>query len=91
MEKTKAVNERLVGEPDHFFSTLIGKLVFISLPNDKILDWSRLKAFADENFNITKTMISVCGRVENIVGKMLVISIFLFSHNVFKSFLFQGR
>ena len=44
-------------------------IAFNSLPNDKILDWSKLKAFADENFNIAKTVISVCDRVENIVGK----------------------
>ena len=40
-----------------------------SLPNDKILDWSKLKAFADGNFNIAKVMIFVCDRVENIIGK----------------------
>ena len=40
-----------------------------SLPNNKILDWSKLKAFAVKNFNIAKTMISVCDRIENIVGK----------------------
>ena len=40
-----------------------------SLPNNKILDWSNLQAFADKDFNITKTMISVCDRVENTVGK----------------------
>ena len=40
-----------------------------SFPNDKILNWSKLKAFADENFNIAKTMISVCDTVKNIVGK----------------------
>ena len=39
-----------------------------SLPKDKILDWSKLKAFADENFKIAKTMISVCDRAENVVG-----------------------
>ena len=44
-------------------------LPFNSLPYDKILDWSKLKAFADENFNITKTIISVCDKVENIAGK----------------------
>ena len=38
-----------------------------SLPDNKILDWSKLKAFADENLNIAQTMISVCDRVENIV------------------------
>ena len=39
-------------------------------------------------------MIFVFDRVENIVGKgrkMLVTSIFSFSHKVFKSLFFQGR
>ena len=31
-----------------------------SLPNHKILDWPKLKAVAEENFNIARTMISVC-------------------------------
>ena len=28
---------------------------FNSLPNDKILDWSKLKAFADDKINLNKT------------------------------------
>ena len=40
-----------------------------SLPNDKISDLSRLKAFADDKSNVTQTLKFVLGRVENIVGK----------------------
>ena len=40
-----------------------------SLPNNKILDWSKLKAFADNKIKVAKMMISVFNRVENIVGK----------------------
>ena len=40
-----------------------------SLTNDKILDWSKFKAFADDKFDVAKMMISVLYRVENIVGK----------------------
>ena len=29
---------------------------FNSLPNDKILDWSKLKAFADDKINITEKL-----------------------------------
>ena len=43
--------------------------LFKSLPNDKILDWSKLKAFADEKINVTKQLKFGKGRVENIVGK----------------------
>ena len=40
-----------------------------SLPNDKILDVTKLKAFADDKINVDKMMISVFHRVENIVEK----------------------
>ena len=40
-----------------------------SLPKDKILDWTKLKAFADDKINVTEKLKSVLGRVENIVGK----------------------
>ena len=48
------------------------------LPNDKILDWSKFKALAEDKINVEKK-------------KMLVTSIFSFSQNVFKSLLSQGR
>ena len=40
-----------------------------SLPNNKILDWSKFKAFADDNVNVNKELKFDMGRVENIVGK----------------------
>ena len=41
-----------------------------SLPiNDKILDWSKLKAFADDNMHFNENLKLVMGRIENIVGK----------------------
>ena len=42
---------------------------FNSLPNDKMLDWSKFKTFADDKFKVAKMTISVFDRVENIVGK----------------------
>ena len=39
------------------------------LPDNKILDQTKLKAFADYKLNVTKIIISVFDRVENIVGK----------------------
>ena len=64
-----------------------------SLPNDKFLNLSKLKAFADDKVNLAEKLKLVLGGVENIVGKeeMLVTSIFTFSHNVFKRLPFQGR
>ena len=44
-------------------------LVINSLPNDKFLDWSKLKAFADNKIFVTKKLKLVFGRVENVVGK----------------------
>ena len=42
-----------------------------SLPNNIFLDWSKLKALADDNLKIkvAKIMISLLDRVENIVEK----------------------
>ena len=42
---------------------------FNSLPDDKVLDWSNLKAFADDKINETEKLKFVMGRIENIVGK----------------------
>ena len=40
-----------------------------SLSNVKIVDWSNLKAFADNTVKVTVELYFVFGRVENIVGK----------------------
>ena len=42
---------------------------FNSLPNDKIQDWLKLKAFADNKITVIEKLKIVLGRVENIVGK----------------------
>ena len=39
------------------------------LPNGKILDWSNLKAFADNKIKMTEKLKFVFGKVENIEGK----------------------
>ena len=39
------------------------------LPNDKILDTNKLKAFADDKTNAAQMIISVFDRLENIAGK----------------------
>ena len=44
-------------------------IVFNPLPNGKILDQSKLKAFADDNLNVYQKLKFALGRVENIVGK----------------------
>ena len=47
----------------------MSSMLLISLPNSKSLDWSKLKAFADDKINLNKKLELVLGRVENIVGK----------------------
>ena len=43
--------------------------IFHPLPNDKISDWSKMKAFADDKLKVAKMMKFANIRVENIVGK----------------------
>ena len=54
------------------------QLQLISLPNDTILVWSNLKAFADDKIKLAKMMTFVFDRVGNIEEKekTLVITIF---------------
>ena len=63
------------------------------LPNNKILNWFKLKAFADK-INVTENWKFVLGRAENIVRKGKNAGyqhFFSFSHNVFKRLLRQGH
>ena len=39
------------------------------LPNDKILDWFKLRAFAEDKISMSEKLKFVLGRIENIVGK----------------------
>ena len=43
----------------------------LTLSNDKILDWSKLKAFADNNINLTRKLKLDLEWIENIVGNVL--------------------
>ena len=43
--------------------------MFNSLPNDKILDVSKLESFADDKSSVTKMIISLFDEIENTVGK----------------------
>ena len=42
---------------------------FNSLPNDKFLDWMKLKGFADDKINVAEKLRFVSKRVGNIVEK----------------------
>ena len=54
---------------------------FNPLPNDKILDVTNLKAFADNISNVTKVATSLYDRVENTVEKGENAG----SHSIFRS------
>ena len=49
--------------------TVSTSLKFNSWPNDKILDVTKLKAFADDKLNIARVAISLFNRVKNTVGE----------------------
>ena len=49
--------------------TQISFIYINSLPNEKFLDWSKLKAFADDKIDVTEKFEFVVGRIENIFGK----------------------
>ena len=70
----------------------LGMEIINPLPNDKTSDGSKLKAFADDKIDESKKLKFGLGRIENTGGmeKMLVTSIFSFSHNVFKNLPLQG-
>ena len=80
------------------FSTLYGtyfsfQMHFNPFPHDKILDHTKLKAFADDKLNVTKIVISVFDRVKNMVGKgeIACSSNCSFSYNSFKRLHSQTR
>ena len=61
-----SVFKRLVSQ-GHQNGSLYGN--GLTLPNDKILDMTKLKAYADDKFSFTSIMFSLLDRVENTVGK----------------------
>ena len=66
-EYDEQMGENRNTNPSSYFE--ICSLSFYSLPNDNILDWSKLKALADDKINLNKNSKLVLGREENIVGK----------------------
>ena len=62
------MEKMLVTINDNFFISLAFDW-FNSLPNNKFLDWSKLKAFADDKLNLAEKLKFVLGRVENILEK----------------------
>ena len=76
-----------------FFFLSISSFVFLSsLTRCRILYWSKFKAHAGDEINVTEKLNFISGRIENILEKekKLVTSIFSFSQNVFKGHLPQG-
>ena len=62
--------EDVIIELEHNYFTVSQMSPLINfLPNDKVLDWSKLKAFADDKLNLAEKLKFILGRVENIMGK----------------------
>ena len=57
------------GGKGHIFRWYNLLTYFHSLPNDKILDWSKMKEFADNNFKFDKNGKEFFKRLEKTVGK----------------------
>ena len=71
MKSTRSFCKTATNRPHYSNTTVKNKITDIlnSLPNDKILDLSQFKAFADDNLNVYQKLKFALGRVENIVGK----------------------
>ena len=70
-------------------NSILDRAKFNSLLNNKLLDVTKLKAYADDKLNFATMIISPFDTVENTCRekeKMLVTSIFAFSHSDFQSF-----
>ena len=65
----------------------------LPITKQQILDSSKLKEFADDNFKFDENGSKLSKQVENNVGKreLLVTSNFPFSHSVVKRLVSQGR
>ena len=77
----------------HETNNILDSSKFNSLPDGKILDWCKLKAFADNKIKVLKMIIFVFGTTENIVGKgeNAGNQHFFLSHNVLKGLFIQGH
>ena len=65
-----------------------------SLPNDKFVDWSKLKAFADDKINVSEKLKFVVGWVEKHCGKRRkcwLPAFYPFPTMFLKDFFFKGR
>ena len=63
------MNFRLVEKCQNGMAGPISLRIFNYLPNDNILDVTKLKAFADDKKKLAQMMISDFDRVENFAGK----------------------
>ena len=57
------------GDRDDLFMYILGKRLFNPLPDDKILNRSKLKQSADDNFDFDENSRKFSKRLENTVGK----------------------
>ena len=55
--------------PSLLISIRVSIFLINSLPNHNFVDWSNMKAFADDKINVTEKLKLIFGTAENIVGK----------------------
>ena len=71
-KREKAIKKHFLLFPKFFCQSIIfvsPHFVINPLPNDKILDWSKFKVFADDKINVNQKLKFTMGRVEHIAGK----------------------
>ena len=64
-----AKNLSFIWQLDRPYFIYLGNTMINSVPNYTILDWSKLKAFADNKIKVLKMIILVFDRVKNTVGR----------------------
>ena len=71
----------------------VSQKIYLILPYDTFLDWSKLKVFADDKIDVAEKLEFALGRVKNIVGKgeNAGYQHFLLFPRCFKSLFSQGR
>ena len=69
LEKEKILGTSIFSFSYNVFFPIWDRNHHFTLANNKFLDWSKFKAFADDKLTMAEKLKFVLGRVENIVGK----------------------
>ena len=64
----RSYDPSMLGNPGKMVLALCDIEPYLTLPNNKFLNWFKLRAFADDNLDTNQKFKYALGRVENIVG-----------------------